>query len=113
MKLRRSVIVGGVAYPKGTELPDEVAARVRNPHAFEPTDQPPAVPAGQVDTESAETAAGGGPAGSPVPHGGPETRRPAGNASESAWRDYAISRGWLPEELDGMTRNQIRAQFPE
>ena len=34
---------------------------------------------------------------------------PAGNASLDLWRDYARSKGFTDEDLDGKTRDDLRA----
>lgn len=38
-------------------------------------------------------------------------KAPAGNASTEAWHEYALSQGRTPEELDGLTRDQLRELF--
>lgn len=40
-----------------------------------------------------------------------EASAPAGNASKSDWEAYALTQGRAPEELDGLTRDQIRELF--
>lgn len=39
--------------------------------------------------------------------------QPAGNASRADWAAYAESLGATAESLEGMTRNEIRAEFSE
>lgn len=34
--------------------------------------------------------------------------RPAGNASEQAWRDYRLAHGYSEYELEGLGRNDLR-----
>lgn len=36
---------------------------------------------------------------------------PAGNAGRDAWEAYALTQGRTADELDGMTRNEIRDLF--
>lgn len=41
------------------------------------------------------------------------TEVPAGNASKDAWHTYALSQGKSAEDLDGLTRDQIKELFKE
>lgn len=50
------------------------------------------------------------PADAPVV---PADQRPAGNASLEAWSDYAVTQGATVEELDGLSRDEIRALYPQ
>lgn len=36
---------------------------------------------------------------------------PKGNASLEDWQDYARARGASPEDIDGLTRDELREQF--
>lgn len=38
---------------------------------------------------------------------------PNGNSSKSAWHEYALSQGKSADDLDGLTRDQIRDLFKE
>lgn len=41
----------------------------------------------------------------------PADEAPAGNASKADWEAYALTQGRAPEELDGLTRDQLRDLF--
>ena len=43
----------------------------------------------------------------------PDETLPSGNASLEAWHTYALADGVAEDELDGLTRNQIRDLFIE
>lgn len=54
------------------------------------------------------------PPAPPAPPSGdtpPPTEAPRGNASQDEWLAYAKEQGRTDEELDGMTRDQIRDLF--
>ena len=42
-----------------------------------------------------------------------EAEPPAGNASLEAWQQYALDLGRTPDEIDGLSRNQLRDLFAE
>lgn len=53
-------------------------------------------------------------AATPNPETGNDpTEPPAGNASHDTWHAYALADGMAEDELDGLTRNQIRDLFIE
>lgn len=56
----------------------------------------------EADEQAAAAAATGG-----------ETERPPGNGSREAWHDYALSQGRAPDELEDLSRDEIRELFPE
>lgn len=68
------------------------------------------VPANPTEAK-AETATATKPPATP----GTETpdTLPAGNASHDTWHTYALADGMAEDELDGLTRNQIRDLFIE
>lgn len=43
----------------------------------------------------------------------PMGERPAGNAKRAAWARYALLQGATAEEVDDMTRDQLRAEYGE
>lgn len=47
------------------------------------------------------------------PETGTPDETPAGNASLDVWHAYALADGVAEDELDGLTRNQIRDLFIE
>lgn len=47
----------------------------------------------------------------PEPVAPEEDEKPAGNASLEAWQDYAKANGHTDTDLDGLSRDDIRALF--
>lgn len=43
----------------------------------------------------------------------PIDQRPTKNASLEAWSEYAITQGATVEELDGLSRDEIRSLYPQ
>jgi hypothetical protein len=42
---------------------------------------------------------------------GSELERPSGNASTEEWRAYAVTAGMDADEVEGLSRNEIRERF--
>ena len=52
-----------------------------------------------------------GPAGGSVPQTDETVQKPAGNASEDAWREYALANGKSEDDLKDLGRDKIRDLF--
>lgn len=87
--LGRSVIREEI-FVAGSELPDWAAALVGD-HVYEDGDIPPS-----ELTASGDSAA-----------------QPAGNASQEAWRSYALAKGADSAEIENLSRDQLRDKFGE
>lgn len=88
-------------FTRGEELP-EWAAPLVGDHVYEP---------GEAPTSASPAPAG--PVEVPKPAPEPETRpeQPAGNASADAWRAYAEALGAEPDDVAGLSRNELRAKY--
>ena len=53
--------------------------------------------------EAPEGSANGAPSGAP--------EAPAGNASQVAWREYALASGASEADVEGLTRDELRERF--
>lgn len=84
-------IVGTEIFERGSELP-AWAAKLVGDHVYEADDSTPepVAPNGERD-ETVEI--------------------PAGNASLEAWQEYARSQGLTDADLEGKSRDDLRAQF--
>lgn len=94
-RLSGNVIVNGEVFGPSDKLPDWAAEAITNPKAWagdpapEPVDAEPEKDAGDTEPDD----------------------KPAGNASIEAWQDYALAQGKSADDLEGLTRNQIRDLF--
>ena len=89
-------------FTRGEELP-EWAAPLVGDHVYEPGEAPDASPAPVEPDEVPDPA--------PEPETLPE--RPAGNASKDAWLDYAVALGATREDVEALSRNELRDQYGE
>lgn len=73
------------------------------------------VPANPTEAKAATATATktADPEHSATPETGTPDETPAGNASHDTWHAYALADGMAEDELDGLTRNQIRDLFIE
>lgn len=69
--------------------------------------------AGDPDKTEAEIAAADNENAAPeaTGSGADSAEKPAGNASTATWQEYAKSQGKTDEELDGKSRDEIKAMF--
>jgi predicted component of type VI protein secretion system len=86
--------------------PEAVAALVRREYA-EWVDGPKAEPVkAEPEPEKAPEKAS-----EKEPEKAQDPERPAGNASQSAWAEYAVANGADPEAAAAMSRDELRAEF--
>lgn len=120
-------VVVGPNTPAG-EIPAWVRKQVTNPKVWDgAADDDEAAPDGAVtdadDTTPTQPEAGadqdrpegaaepGEPDGAVDDNAADEAKKPAGNATEDAWREYALANGKSEDDLKGLGRNEIRDLF--
>ena len=75
-------------------------------------DTTPTQPEAGADQDRPEGAAEPGePDGAVDDNAADEAKKPAGNATEDAWREYALANGKSEDDLKGLGRNEIRDLF--
>ena len=99
---------GIVEFSPGDEVPAWAARLLDNPAAWEGGELPTLDDAGATPAD-----AGSDPAGEAANPEGDTADRPRGNASLADWTAYAKAQGVTDDELDGMSRADIRARFEQ
>lgn len=89
------IYLGGLALGAGADIPDgfEIGAHVTG------------------EQETAEPAVV--PEEAPAEEQEPTDGKPRGNASLEVWQDYAKSQGATDEDLDGMSRDEVRDLYAD
>lgn len=90
----------GPAFGNADSVPEDVAARITEPSAWEGDQAPHTQP---VESPGSEEAPGSG-----TDRQSEVLRRPAGNASQEAWFEFRAAQGVPADVLVDMTRNELR-----
>lgn len=104
-RLARNVVIGRTSHLAGSELSDELAAKVTNPRAWADGD------ADVTSPGAADAADGAGADDGSRSSSAPPVERPKDSGSKEAWVAYAKSGGASDDDLDGLNRDDLRKKY--